>query len=94
MNIVESDILVNKAIENAPAWLIEDLENIVNKEKTVKLRISYVISELYSKYAFSYRHIFSSMGQSSEWAVIARERLNLIDNNIDLIEYMMKRIQE
>lgn len=92
MNIVENDILVNKAIENAPSWLNEDLENIANKEKG-KLRISFVISELYSKYTFSYRHIFSSMGQSSEWTVIARERLNFIDNNIDLIEYMLRRVQ-
>jgi hypothetical protein len=87
----EYDIyLVNKVIENAPTWLKEDLENIKKKEKS-KLRISFVISELYSRYTFSYRHITSSMSHSSEWSNTSRERLNFIDNNIDLIQYMIKR---
>ncbi|QIZ06569.1 hypothetical protein HFZ78_07500 [Priestia megaterium] len=85
--------LVNKAIENAPSWLNDDLEGIAKKEKT-KLRISFVISELYSRYTFSYRHITASMNQSSEWSTTARERLNFIDNNIDLIQYMIKRMEE
>jgi hypothetical protein len=85
--------LVNKAIENAPAWLNDDLDGIAKKEKT-KLRISFVISELYSRYTFSYRHITASMNHSSEWSTTARERLNFIDNNIDLIQYMIKRMEE
>ncbi len=65
---------------------------VLRKKEKIMLRISYVISELYSRYTFGFRHITSSMNQSSEWAETARERLNFIDNNIDLIEYMLVRL--
>jgi hypothetical protein len=84
--------LVNKAIENAPDWLIDDLDSIAKKEKT-KLRLSFVISELYSRYSFGIRHITASMNKSTEWSATAHDRLNYIDNNIDLIQYMIKRVQ-
>ncbi len=88
----ENEVIVNKAIENAPDWLIEDLNNIANKEKLKMRRISYVISELYSRYSFGFKHITSSMNQSSDWAITSHDRLNFIDNNLDLIEYMIKRM--
>ncbi len=86
----EYEILVKKAIEHAPAWLKEDIESLM-KETNGNIRISYVIRELYNKYNFNATHVFASMDQNTEWPVISRERLNIIDNNIDLIQLMLKR---
>ena len=88
----ENESIVNKAIANTPDWLVEDLESIAKKESLKIRRISYVISELYSRYSFSFRHITSSMNQSTEWATTSHDRLNFIDNNLDLIEYIVKRM--
>jgi uncharacterized phage-like protein YoqJ len=86
----EYEILVKKAIEHSPIWLKEDIESIIKKTDG-NIRISYVISELYNKYTFNATHIFAAMGQNTEWAATSRERLNIIDNNIDLIQLMLKR---
>ncbi|MCM3691132.1 hypothetical protein [Neobacillus niacini] len=88
----EFDILVNNAIENSPDWLMDDIRNILNK-KNGQIRLSFVISELYSRYTFSIKHITSAMNQSSEWSIVSHDRLNFIDNNIDLIQYIIKRIK-
>ena len=92
MTTTEFDILVNKAIENAPTWIKDDVENIINKSEGI-LRLSYVISELYSRYTFSFKHITSSMNNSSEWSLVSFERLNFIDNNLDLIQYLVERLK-
>jgi hypothetical protein len=86
----EFDALVEKAIENSPDWLKDDLDKILNKIDG-QIRLSFVVSELYSRYSFSMKHITSAMNQSSEWAIVSHDRLNYIDNNMDLIEYMLKR---
>lgn len=86
----EFDTIVDKAIENSPDWLRDDMEIILNKIDG-QIRLSFVVSELYSRYSFSIKHITSAMNQSSEWAILSHDRLNYIDNNIDLIEYMIKR---
>lgn len=87
---VEFQRLVDKAIENAPDWIKEDIDRIVKKEKGL-IRISHVISELHSRYTFGLRHITSSMHANSDWSIHAFERLNYIDNNLDLIEYILKK---
>lgn len=84
------EILVEKAIKNAPEWLTQDLESII-KKKNSSMRIGYIISELYSKYTFGIKHIATAMTQNTEWSVLAHDRLNFIDNNIDLIYYMIKK---
>jgi hypothetical protein len=89
----EFDFLVNEAIENSPDWLMDDVKNIISK-KAGQIRISYVISELYSRYTFSLKHITSAMNQSSEWSTISHDRLNFIDNNMDLIQYIIKRFKK
>lgn len=86
----EFDILVNKAVEYAPDWLRDDIEQIVKKADR-PIRISFLISELHSRYTFSFKHITSAMNHSSEWSIISHDRLNYIDNNLDLIQYMLKR---
>ena len=89
-NEKEYEILVEKAIEHTPIWLKQDIESIMQKTGETD-RISYVISELYKKYTFNATHILAAMGQNPEWTIVSRERLNLIDNNIDLIQVMLKR---
>ena len=93
MTTSEFEILVNKAIDNAPSWLKDDVENIIKKADGI-LRMSYVISELYSRYTFSFKHITSSMNNSSEWSLVSFERLNFIDNNLDLIQYLVEKIKK
>jgi hypothetical protein len=88
----EFEILVNKAIDNAPTWLKDDVEAIVKKTDGI-LRMSYIVSELYGRYAFSFKHITSSMSNSSEWSIVSFERLNFIDNNLDLIQYLVERLK-
>jgi hypothetical protein len=92
MSNEEYAVLINKAIENAPNWLKADVEMIV-KDANSNNRISYVISELYKRYTFNFTHLFAAMNQNSEWTITSRERLNFIDNNIDLIQFMIKKIQ-
>lgn len=93
MNNQEFEVLVDKAIDNAPTWLKDDLNTIVKKANGI-VRLSYVVSELHSRYTFGIRHITSAMNQSSDWAITAHDRLNFIDNNIDLIQYMLKRMKK
>ncbi|KMY50173.1 hypothetical protein [Peribacillus loiseleuriae] len=91
-NEKEYEILIEKAIEFTPIWLKQDIESIIQK-KDETTRISYVISELYKKYTFNATHILAAMGQNTEWSVVSRERLNFIDNNIDLIQVILKRCE-
>ncbi|HZG73333.1 MAG TPA: hypothetical protein VEY51_17495 [Chondromyces sp.] len=86
----EYEVLVEKAIQNAPEWLTKDIDEMIEKAEA-DIRISYVISELYNKYSFNATHLFSAMTENHEWATVSRERLNFIDNNIDLIQAMMKK---
>jgi len=79
----EYEHLLKKSIKVAPDWLKKDVENMVNKEPHAG--ISYLISELHHTYTFSIRHILSASHLSSEWSQVSRERLNFIDNNIDVI---------
>lgn len=88
---LEYEILIEKAVKYAPIWLKQDIESIMNKTDG-SIRISYVISELYKKYTFNTTHILAAMGQNTEWSVVSRERLNFIDNNIDLIQVMLKKV--
>ena len=78
-----------KVMKLAPAWLKNDLNNIVEKEGE-NVRVSRAISLLYSQYSFNLGHIFAAMDHSFNWADTARDRLNYIDNNIDLVELMLK----
>lgn len=92
MTSQEFEIMTNKVIKHAPDWLKEDLKNIVRKEGD-KVRISHVISLLYNQYSFNLTHIFASMDLNYNWTDTTRIRLNYIDNNLDLIELMVKKIK-
>lgn len=88
----EFELMTSKIIKHAPDWLKEDLRNIVDKEGD-KVRISHVVSLLYNQYSFNLKHIFASMDLNYDWPETTRIRLNYIDNNLDLIELMVKKIK-
>ena len=93
MDQKEFEIIVNKAIENAPEWLLTDIEKITEKENHI-VRVSFVISQLYQQYTSMLTHMFSSMSNDTEWYTISYERLNFIDNNLDLIGYILHKRQK
>ncbi|QGS69370.1 hypothetical protein CV093_16970 [Oceanobacillus sp. 143] len=82
-------IMTKKVMKYAPDWLKKDIKNIVSKEGN-KVRVSHVISLLYNQYSFNLGHIFASMDRNYDWAATAHDHLNYIDNNIDLVELMLK----
>lgn len=85
----ENEIMIEKAIENAPEWLMEDIEKI-EKQTDGFMRISYVIHRLYTNYDFSIKHVFG-MKEQADWALVCSQRLNIIDNNIDLIQAILEK---
>lgn len=89
----EFELMTNKVIKHAPDWLKEDLRNIVNKEGN-EVRITQVISLLYNQYSFNLTHIFASMDLNYNWRDTTRIRLNYIDNNLDLVGLILKKIKE
>ena len=91
VNTAEYEVLLKEAVKAAPDWLKKDVENIVGKEKYAG--VSYLISELHHTYTFSLRHILSASHLSSEWSEVSRERLNFIDNNIDIIVALYHEIK-
>ena len=93
MDQKEFEIIINKAIENAPEWLLTDIEKIAEKENHF-VRVSFVVSQLYQQYTSMLTHMFSSMTNDTEWYTISYERLNFIDNNLDLIGYILHKIQK
>lgn len=88
----EFEIMTSKIIKHAPDWLKEDLRNIVEKEGK-SVRITHVISLLYNQYSFNLTHIFASMDLNYNWRDTTRARLNYIDNNLDLVEIMLKKVK-
>ncbi|WP_428911704.1 hypothetical protein [Niallia sp. Krafla_26] len=92
MSNTEYELLLKKAVEAAPDWLKNDVESIVSKEEYAG--VSFLISELHHTYTFSLRHIISAKHLSSEWSQVSRERLNFIDNNIDLIVALYNEVKQ
>ena len=80
----EYELLLKKSTEVAPEWLKTDIEGIMNKAGN-HIGVSYVIAELHEGYTFNLKHIMSAINFSDEWSMVSKERLNFIDNNIDVI---------
>jgi hypothetical protein len=78
------ELLLKKSVEVAPDWLINDIQGIMDKAGN-HFGVSYVISELHEGYTFNLKHIVSAINFSDEWPRVSRERLNFIDNNIEII---------
>lgn len=92
MNTTDYELMCQKAVENAPDWLKEDIAGIIEKEGK-HVRSTYVIVQLYNKYSFNLTHVFASMHNNQEWTMTSRHRLNIIDNNIDLVDLIIKHVK-
>ncbi|SDM34697.1 hypothetical protein [Bacillus sp. OK048] len=88
----EYELLLKKSTEVAPEWLINDIEGIIGKAGK-HVGVSYVISELHEGYTFNLKHIMSAINFSDEWTKVSRERLNFIDNNIEIIVALYNEIR-
>ncbi|MEH7177583.1 hypothetical protein [Neobacillus vireti] len=88
----EYELLLKKSTEVAPEWLKSDIETIVNKAGK-HMGVSYVIAELHEGYTFNLKHIISAINFSDEWSRVAKERLNFVDNNIDVIVAIYNEIK-
>jgi hypothetical protein len=88
----EYELLLKKSTEVAPDWLKNDIEGIMNKAGN-HFGVSYVISELHEGYTFNLKHIMSAINFSDEWSRVSKERLNFIDNNIDIIVALYNEIK-
>ena len=81
--------IIHISTKMIPEWLNKDIERIT-KNGEVTASPSYLISRIYQQYTPSYRHIFAAMTGNKEWPLIARERLNYIDENIEFIAKHLK----
>ena len=88
----EYELLLKKSTEVAPDWLKNDIEGIMDKAGN-HCGVSYVISELHEGYTFNLKHIMSAINFSDEWSRVSKERLNFIDNNIDIIVALYNEIK-
>jgi hypothetical protein len=88
----EYEVLLKKSIEVVPDWVKKDIQSILNKAD-VHAGISHVISQLHDRYSFNLRHILAALDFSDEWARVSRERLNFIDNNIEVIVALYQEIK-
>lgn len=93
MTDLEFEIMTDKIIKHAPNWLKEDLRTIVDKEGD-NVRITKVISLLHNQYSFNLTHIFASMDLNYNWSETTRIRLNYIDNNLDLVALILKKVKD
>jgi hypothetical protein len=89
MTNVDYELIAQKAIQNAPDWLKDDIQEIIKKEGN-HVRNSFVIVQLHNKYSFNLTHVFASMHNNMEWTMTSRHRLNIIDNNLDLVDLLIK----
>jgi hypothetical protein len=82
--------VINISTKMIPEWLNKDIERITKKEE-VSAQPGYIISRIYHQYSSGYRQLFTVMTGNTEWALIARERLNYIDENLELIVKNLKK---
>ena len=68
-------------------------QDIMDKEGK-HVGVSHVISQLHERYSFNLRHIMSAIHFSDEWTRVSRERLNFIDNNIEIIVALYNDIKK
>lgn len=89
----EYEVLLKKSVEVAPDWLINDIQDILEKAGIIA-GVSHVISQLHERYSFNLKHIISAIHFSDEWARVSRERLNFIDNNVEIVVALYYNIRE
>ncbi|WP_138418624.1 hypothetical protein [Aquibacillus sediminis] len=93
MTYREYQVLANKAVEVAPDWLKDDIKEVFEK-KGRDVGSSFIVSQLHHLYSFGLRHIFTATDLHFDWSKTARERLTFIDNNLDVVDLLIKKYRK
>jgi hypothetical protein len=86
-------VLTKKAMEVTPKWVKNDIETIINGNDGV-VGSSYIISKLHQLYSPGIRYSIALNMGNYEWHRVSQERLTFIDNNLDLLDLIIKKFQD
>jgi hypothetical protein len=86
-------VLTKKAMEVTPKWVINDIVTIINGNDGV-VGSSYIISKLHQLYSPGIRYSIALNMGNYEWHRVSQERLTFIDNNLDLLDLIIKKFQD
>ena len=86
-------MLTKKAMEVTPKWVKNDIETIINGNDGV-VGSSYIISKLHQLYSPGIRYSIALNMGNYEWHRVSQERLTFIDNNLDLLDLIIKKFQD
>jgi len=89
----EYEVLTKKAMEVTPKWVINDIVTIINGNDGV-VGSSYIISKLHQLYSPGIRYSIALNMGNYEWHRVSQERLTFIDNNLDLLDLIIKKFQD
>ncbi len=85
-------MLTKKAMKVTPKWVKNDIETIINRNDGV-VGSSYIISKLHQLYSPGIRYSIALNMGNYEWHRVSQERLTFIDNNLDLLDLIIKKFQ-
>ncbi|MEH7418610.1 hypothetical protein V7266_25435 [Neobacillus drentensis] len=88
----EYEVLTKKAMKVTPKWVKNDIETIINRNDGV-VGSSYIISKLHQLYSPGIRYSIALNMGNYEWHRVSQERLTFIDNNLDLLDLIIKKFQ-
>jgi len=80
-------------MEVTPKWVKNDIETIINGNDGV-VGSSYIISKLHQLYSPGIRYSIALNMGNYEWHRVSQERLTFIDNNLDLLDLIIKKFQD
>jgi len=80
-------------MEVTPKWVINDIVTIINGNDGV-VGSSYIISKLHQLYSPGIRYSIALNMGNYEWHRVSQERLTFIDNNLDLLDLIIKKFQD
>lgn len=78
-------------MEVTPKWVKNDIETIIGNDGVVGS--SYIISKLHQLYSPGIRYFIAINMGNYDWHRVSQERLTFIDNNLDIIDLIIKKIQ-
>jgi hypothetical protein len=86
-------VLTKKAMEVTPKWVKDDIETIIKGNDGV-VGSSYIISKLHQLYSPGIRYLIALNMGNYDWHRVSKERLTFIDNNLDLLDLIIKKFQD
>lgn len=80
-------------MEVTPKWVKNDIATIVEGYNGV-VGSSYIISKLHQLYSPGIRYSIALNMGNYDWHRVSRERLTFIDNNLGLLDLIIKKFQD